>query len=219
MNFPKNMKYILTEEEKLKIKKAVEDAEKKTSGEIVPYLVKESDFYLSSIFKSALFFNVFSLIFVYIFYKFQLLSDFLKFEYILLIPLVITILGGWLGYIPFVRRLLAGKKELEYRVRMKALEAFVEKEVFRTKNRTGVLIFISFLERIVYVLGDSGINQKVKHKDWVEIVQVVIDGIKKNQIADGIINAIHKTGELLQKSGLAIEKDDINELSDEIVEK
>lgn len=219
MNFTKNMKFILTEEEKLRIKNAVENAERKTSAEIVPYLVKQSDFYLSSIFKSALFFNVFSLIFIYIFYKFNLLSDFLEFEYILLIPLMITILGGWLGYIPFVRRLLAGKKELEYRVRMKAWEAFVEKEVFRTKNRTGVLIFVSFLERIVYVLGDSGINQKVEQKDWNEIVQTIIDGIKKNQLADGIINAIQKTGELLQKSGLAIEKGDINELSDEIIEK
>lgn len=42
---------LLTQEQKERIQRAVEDAEKKTSGEIVPYIVKRSDFYWEAFFK------------------------------------------------------------------------------------------------------------------------------------------------------------------------
>lgn len=213
------MRKILSEEEKKKIQKAVEDAEKQTSGEIVPYLVSRSDFYLEAIFKSALIFNISTLIILYSFAVVGKLPDFFEIQNVLYIVFCATLLGIFVGYIPFFRRIFAGKSILHYRVQLKAWEAFVEREVFKTKNRTGVLIFISFLERIVYVLGDSGINQKVKKEDWLNIVQTIIKGIKKNQLADGIVEAIYQCGELLKESGLAIEKGDINELSNEITER
>jgi uncharacterized membrane protein len=51
------------------------------------------------------------------------------------------------------------------------------------------------------------------------VVNYVIEGIKNNDLASGIEKAIQRCGELLQESGLAIEINDINELSDEITEK
>ncbi|MFN3604656.1 MAG: TPM domain-containing protein [Leptonema sp. (in: bacteria)] len=213
------MKVILTEEEKNIIREAIEVAEKQTSGEIVPYLVKQSDFYLDAILKSALSFNIFTLLILYIYEKLGIFTEYLSVPNVILITFFVSILGGLIGYIPFVRRILAGKATLEYRVRLRAWEAFVEREVFRTKNRTGVLIFISFLERMVYVLGDSGINQKVKIEDWQEIVNTIVESIKKGQLSQGIINAIHLCGELLKKSGLSVEKGDINEITNEITEK
>ena len=40
-----------------------------------------------------------------------------------------------------------------------AMAAFVEEEVFSTRDRTGILLFLSLFEHRVVVLGDSGINQ------------------------------------------------------------
>ncbi len=213
------MRKILSEEEKIKIQKAVEEAEKQTSGEIVPYLVNQSDMYLEAIFKSALLFNQIILLILYIFAKLNQFSDFLEIQNAILLVFIGTFVGAFVGYIPFFRRFFAGKSTLHYRVQQKAWEAFVEREVFKTKDRIGVLIFISFFERIVYVLGDSGINQKVKKEDWMDIVQTIIQGIKTNQLSDGIIQAIYKCGELLKNSGLAIQKGDVNEISNEIIEK
>jgi putative membrane protein len=219
---------LLTEDQKERIKRAIKEAEKKTSGEIVPYIVHYSDFYWEAHFKSALFFNLLALVSFFTFYQFQnfgIISKWSKWDEYLTIPLVIlftfimTFIGLLICYIPFIKRLFAGRKLIEERVNSRAKEAFLEREVFLTKNRTGILIFISFLEHRVVVLGDSGINQRVSYEQWKEVVNYVIEGIKNNDLASGIEKAIQRCGELLQESGLAIEINDINELSDEITEK
>src|SRR5690606_38161285 len=46
-----------------------------------------------------------------------------------------------------------------------ALE-FLKHEVFATRQRTGVLIYISLLERAVFVLADKGLLQKFDSKYW-----------------------------------------------------
>ncbi len=219
--------YILTEEEKQKIQLAVEKAEKKTSGEIVPYLVQQSDVYWEAFFKSSLFFNIFTILFFFTIYELQnfgILSiwskwnNFLTISHMSISIFIATIFGFVICYIPFIKRFFTGKYTIENRVYKRAMQAFLEKEVFKTKNRTGVLIFISLLEHRVVVLGDSGINQKVSKEDWEEIVRIVIEGIKNKTFVSGIIKAIEKSGELLEKSGLAISKEDINELPDSITE-
>ncbi|GIX40273.1 MAG: hypothetical protein KatS3mg129_0006 [Leptospiraceae bacterium] len=219
---------LLTEEQKERIKRAVEYAEKKTSGEIVPYIVQSSDVYLEAFFKSALIFNIIALFLFFTIYELQNLGflsqwskwdKYLTLPYVIIVTFIFTIIGFLICYIPPVRRFFAGKELLDQRVHARAKEAFLEREVFLTKNRTGVLLFISYFEHRVVVLGDSGINQHVTQKDWEEIVQLIIQGIKNNDIASGIEKAIEKCGELLQKSGLAIAIDDINEISNEITEK
>jgi len=219
---------ILTQQQKERIQRAVEDAEKKTSGEIVPYIVKRSDFYWEAFFKGALSFNMISLLIFFTIYELQVLGYIptwsswdvlLSLPFVISLTIIFTVVGFVINYIPFVRRLFAGKKLIDERVFSRAKEAFLEKEVFATRNRTGVLIFISYMEHRVVVLGDSGINQHVTQKDWEEVVNLVISGIKKHDVALGIEQAIEKCGELLQKAGLAIAVDDVNELSNEITEK
>lgn len=219
---------ILTDEQKERILKSVQIAEKKTSGEIVPYIVKSSDFYFEAFLKSTLLFNFFSLIIFLIIYELyhlgyiNLWSEFYEYfnvQNVIFITFIMSFIGYVICYIPTVRRFFAGKGLIEHRVRSRAYEAFLEREVFKTKNRTGVLIFISYLEHRVVVLGDTNINQHVTKQDWDDVVKSIIDGIKNGDIATGIENAIQKCGALLEKSGLAIEKDDTNEISDEITEK
>lgn len=219
---------LLTEEQKERILKAVQAAEKKTSGEIVPYIVKSSDFYLEAFLKSSLLLNLFSLTVFLTIYKLYELGyidlweefyDYFNLQNVIVITFLMTIIGYAICYIPSIRRFFAGKDLLDLRVRKRAYEAFLEREVFKTKNRTGVLIFISYLEHRVVVLGDTNINQHISSQDWEEVVSVIINEIKKGDIATGIENAIRKCGELLERSGLIIEKDDKNEISDEITEK
>jgi putative membrane protein len=219
---------LLTQEQKERIQRAVEDAEKKTSGEIVPYIVKRSDYYWEAFLKSALTFNIISLLIFFTIYELQTIGHipewsiwdkFLTLPVVISFTLMFTIFGFVICYIPFVRRFFAGKQLLNERVYARAKEAFLEKEVFATRNRTGVLIFISYFEHRVVVLGDAGINQHVTQKDWEDVVNLVINGIKNHDVALGIEQAIEKCGELLQRSGLAIAVHDVNELSNEITEK
>jgi putative membrane protein len=74
--------------------------------------------------------------------------------------------GAAVGYLvgavwPALRVRLVHADVIEHRVRQRALAVFVEQEVFRTRARTGILLFLSLLERRVVVVTDAGINARV----------------------------------------------------------
>ena len=92
----------------------------------------------------------------------------------------------------------------------------LNEEVFKTIDRTGILIFISAEEHKVVVLADSGINAKVQHSDWDHIVELIVDGIKTEQLTEGIVNGINECKKLLLHHGFVVREDDTNELSDDI---
>ena len=98
----------------------------------------------------------------------------------------------------------------------RAMRAFVEEEIFSTRERTGILLFISLLEHRIEVVGDTGINQKVTPDEWTDVVVRVREGIKAGKLADGLVAAIEMCGELLERVGVEIRPDDINELSDDV---
>jgi putative membrane protein len=116
--------------------------------------------------------------------------------------------------IPALRRFCAGKDLMEQRVAMRAFEAFVTEEVFNTRDRTGVLIFVSLLEHEVLVIGDSGVNARVRENDWNDIVRRIVKGLRSHSATHGLTEAIRMTGDLLVERGFQRRSDDRNELDD-----
>jgi putative membrane protein len=209
----KLLKYF-TPEAREKIIRAVAEAERQTSGEIVPYIVESSDDYDEAQWRGV------SLVLVV---TIALLSFWLRysemwlpigcFEIIgisLLLGLISALLIQWVSPL---KRLFAGRDLMKRRVELKAAQAFITEEVFKTRERTGVLIYISMMERQVLVVGDSGINAKVKLSDWEEAVSLIIKGIKEKKPVEGIVTAIELCGSLLKKYGVEIRPDDTDELS------
>lgn len=199
------------------VRAAVTEAERKTSGEIVPYVVEESDAYPGALWKgTALGAFAGALIAEAIYF----LGDFWGG----LLPLWIALpaaAGGALGflltaYVPVIKRWVAGAEVLDLRTRERAARAFLEQEVFRTRDRTGILVFLSLFEHRVVVLGDSGINQKVDPAQWDGIVQTVVAGIRAGKPGEALVKAIRQCGEMLEHHGVAVRPDDRNELEDEL---
>ena len=92
----------------------------------------------------------------------------------------------------------------------------IEAAVFNTRERTGILLFISLLEHRIEVVGDAGINRKVTADEWTDVVMRIREGIKAGKLADGLVAAIEMCGELLERGGVEIRPDDVNELSDDV---
>lgn len=113
--------------------------------------------------------------------------------------------------IPF----LSGKR-IEETVREQALMAFYEKGLYKTRDETGILIFISLLEHRVWILGDRGINTKIAPEFWSRIAAELSDGIKKKEHGKYTCQAIEKCGEELSRY-FPIKPDDTNELSNEVM--
>jgi putative membrane protein len=137
--------------------------------------------------------------------------------WILLPPLT----GGALGFAAagLIRPLklwFAGPAAVEHHVSQRASAAFLENEVFRTRERTGVLIFLSLFERRVVVLGDSGINARVEQHEWDAVVAGIVEGIRLGQPGKALAAGIGRCGELLRRRGVAVRPDDTDELPDQL---
>ncbi len=97
----------------------------------------------------------------------------------------------------------------------RALEVFYKLKMYKTAARNGVLIYVSAREQKVAVIGDQGINEKVPENFWEDVIQILTDHFKEQKFTDGLEKAILLIGEKL-KEFFPYQKDDINELSDDI---
>ena len=92
---------------------------------------------------------------------------------------------------------------------------FKKLKMHETKERNGVLIYLSVNDRKFAIIGDSGINKVVPEGFWDEIKEMMISHFSKGEFALGLINGIEKTGDQL-KQYFPRQENDVNELSDEI---
>ncbi len=209
---------MISEEMQNRIAMAVREAESHTSGEIVPFFAKNSDAYHEAGYKGALVTLAVTLGMLLSYEMTEWGEPFfnlLKVSITLLVVGAVGFFAGRFGPAP-VRRWFIGNATMETKVRQAALSAFVRYEVFNTRDRTGVLIYVSSFEKKVVVLGDSGINTLVKEGEWDGIVEMITDGIRSGDPATGIVRAVQECGMILKRSGLKRKSDDENELPDQL---
>jgi len=200
-----------------RISAAVHDAERRTSGEIVPYVVEQCDDYEFAEWRGGALLALLTAIVLMFLHSYTAIWLPIDLAGKLLAVLIAFGAGMLLvKYVQSLKRILAGSAVMERRLHQRASEAFVAEEVFLTRDRTGILLFLSLLERRVLVLGDAGINQKVKPEEWQDVVATVVSGIRGGSPADGLINAIQKCGTLLERRGVGVRPDDRDELSDSL---
>jgi len=208
---------LFTQQDLSQISTAIKDAESHTAGEVVPYVVEQSDDYDEADLRAALIGGILPLAGLLVVRKLTdvwIPLDALEVTMFVLLGMAV----GWAlaAFLPPVKRLFAGHRLMDRRVAQRAAETFVAEEIFATRDRTGILLFISVLERRVLVVGDSGINARVQKGEWEEIVGRVTLGIRTRRAADGLVEGLKMCGDLLQKHGVARKKDDTNELPDRL---
>lgn len=214
------MKELLTEQEREQIRAAIGRAESRTSGEIVPVIVPMSDRYEVALWKGAALATIIALAAAMAFFHFYEgwgLAWLHTGWGTAFVTLAAATLGGLTGaFVRPLKRFLAGADDMTRAVHRRAMKAFVDEEVFATRDRTGILIFISLLEHRIEVLGDAGINQKVSADEWADVVEHIRDGIRSGKLAAGLSEGIDMCGHLLEKSGVEMRADDTDELSNTV---
>jgi len=216
-----NLKQRLREEDLERIKVAVKNAEEKISGEIVPVLVERSGDYLIALYKGGLIGAAFTFVSMVVLDRFVINDAVNTLFYDPVFILLIVILGGVLGaVIPYfsdpVKRLLVAKRYQGLVTRQCAENAFLEEEVFNTRQRTGVMIFVSFFEHEVIVMADKGISKIVDQKQWDMIVQDLVKEIRNGRVVEALENGIKQCGDILLEKGFRKTIDDVNELRDDL---
>jgi len=216
-----NLKQTLKEEDLERIKAAVKNAEEKISGEIVPVLVERSGDYLIALYKGSLIGAALTFVSMVVLDRFVINDAVNTLFYDPVFILLIVILGGVLGaVVPYfsdpVKRLLVARRYQDLVTRQCAENAFLEEEVFNTRQRTGVMIFVSFFEHEVIVMADKGISKIVDQKQWDKIVQDLIKDIRNGRVVEALETGIKQCGDILLEKGFRKTIDDINELRDDL---
>lgn len=201
----------LNEEQKQRLRAQIEEVEKQTSGELVTVIARQSDPYpyVPLLWASVIALSLLPL---------MGLAG-LRFE---LTTVSIIQLGGFLvlstlfRWPPLKMRLIPKQTKLR-RAARSAREQFLEQGLHHTRDRSGVLIYVSVGERYVEILADKGINEKVDQSQWDGIVADFIQAVKKGRTAEGFEQAVAACGAVLAEHFPAAPGDK-NELPDHLVE-
>jgi putative membrane protein len=200
-----------TDAEKDKIKETTVAAESRTIGEVAVMIVDESSHYHEAeILGGTILGSLVALIVTILFFH-ESIWWYIPLSFLLFFP-------AWFLFKEFrvLKIHCIGNKRKEKAVRERALKAFYEKGLYKTKQNTGVLFFISILEHKVWVLADKGIHEKIKQGTLNKFARHVAQGIREGRACDTLIEAIREAGELLAQH-YPIQPGDINELSDQII--
>ncbi len=216
---------LFSEKERQAVAEAITAAESQTSGEIVPVVATASGRYDRAGDLFGVVTALIALAGVWIGFQDirlvetewgQQLSPTLGLLPVLAIVLAGFVLGTCLAtLVPELRQPFITRKELEEEVARSTAEIFQRLRLRRTAGATGILIYVSLYERRVRVLGDDAIAARLSDSDWQGVCDLVVQGLRKGQAADGLIRAIAACGELLA-THFPIQPDDVNELSNEL---
>lgn len=211
-------KQFLSDDDRRRITSAVKDAEKRTSGEIVPMIASAS-------------------------YEYPMANVIGAAVIALPVAIAVTDLAGnwlWIGgqnmwlfmgafsvlfavchFIvkrsPWLKRWFVSRREMDTEVEEAAVTRFYREGLHRTRDETGVLIFVSVFERRVWILADRGINDKVTKDHWEGPVKTITEGIRQRRQGEAICEAVTAVGQLLA-AHFPIKSDDRDELDNLIVD-
>lgn len=198
-------------EDRERIAKAIRDVESRTIGEVAVMVVDSSDQYHETEIVGGIFLgSVLSLIVTLLFFHSNIWS-YIPLSFLFFFP------SKYLFQkVPVLKSAFIGVKRKEHTVRQRALRAFYEKGLNKTMKNTGVLFFLSLLERRVWVLADKGIYEKIDQETLDRFATIVSQGIRDGRACDALCDAVGRSGEVLAKH-FPITPDDTNELPDEVM--
>jgi putative membrane protein len=130
--------------------------------------------------------------------------------------LVFLIVRFALAYMPLRMALTPGATKAR-RVRRRAVETFKTAAERRTKGRTGILLYLSLLERRAEIVADEAIHSRVAPDAWGEAMAVLIEHVKAGRPGEGMALAVDRIGEILAEC-LPPTLDNPNELPDRLIE-
>lgn len=115
-------------------------------------------------------------------------------DFLLLEVALIVLAGRWLSRRSSgIRRLLTSSARRRKQVEAGAKIAFLDHAVHATRGRTGVLLYLSQLERLGCVLTDHGIDGRVPRSVWTELKL----GLERGGALEALEEALHDGLELL----------------------
>jgi putative membrane protein len=201
----------LTDTEKEQLRAAIRQAEVRTAGEIVTVIARASgDYFYYPTLWAALAAILSPLPFQWLPLSFAPLG-------IVELQLLAFVLLALLLRIPAIKRRLVPRSVQHAYCARRAREQFLAQNLHTTRERTGVLLYVSVFEHHVELLADAGIHSQVPAGTWDKIVADFTAKVRGGQVAAGFIEAVNEVGKPLARHFPA-DGVNPNELPDHLIE-
>jgi putative membrane protein len=210
MNIQKSHSFF-SDDEREAIRRAVGLAETATSGEIATMVVDHSDRYREAEVLGGMLVAALAAVIIAVTTQHTTIWSYLPLTLLLTFPARLLFYRFPRLKFPFVN-----KRRMMHAVRERALRAFYEKRLYKTRDETGILIFVSILERKVWILADRGIDRRIPHETWQALAREVSAGIRDGRACEALCAVIEKCGRMLSEHFPKM-PDDVNELPDDLI--
>ncbi len=207
---------LFTEADLEAIRRATSTAERSTSGEIVPYVVERIDDHAEARWRAA---TIGALVAALAAGAVHALVGYWSGHGVAWITLPVLV-GAGLGYLTGgvgpVARWLMPADALDTMALRRAEAAFLEEEVWRTRDRTGILVFLALFEHRAVILADQGIHRAVPPGLWQQLMVELVDGVAAGKAASALERTVRRCGEILAEHRVERRPDDLDELDDRL---
>ncbi len=205
----------LSPAERRKVTEAITRAEKRTSGEIIVVAAGASDDYIHVPIHLATAAALAVPLTVPLLARF---SDWaaISIYWLFIVQLCVFIGVALVLSLPFFRYATTPRRLMHKYAHRNAAAQFLATNISATRARTGVLIFVSLLERYVEVIGDQAIAAKLSQADWQKVVDEMLPLLRAKKTTDALVLAVDQCGALLANH-FPESKDNPNELPDHFI--
>jgi putative membrane protein len=201
----------LTDEDRQKIARAIAEAERRTSGELVTVVAEAAAGYRRiAILWPALLALLLPAILL------TVRPDTNAWT-LYLVQVAVFVVLALIVHLPPVRLTLVPGSVKRRRASRLAREQFFEQGLHLTRARTGVLIFVSIAEHHVEIIADEGIDGVVPPGTWDKAVADFVERVRAGRIAEGFLAAIAMVGDQLAEH-FPRPAGDVDELPNRLIE-
>ena len=183
----------LSPSERQKVTEAITKVEKTTRGEIVAVAARQSDDYIHVPLHIAAALAL-ALPFCGVAFNHYFPWYAIGMSWLFVSQLGIFIVAALLLSLPALRYHITPRRLMQKYASRNASHQFLALNTGSTQGRTGVLMFVSILERYVEIIGDTGITSKVDKQIWQRIVDDMLPLLKQHKTSDAMILAVERCG-------------------------
>jgi putative membrane protein len=202
---------VLGAEDLAAVHAALAAAERRTVGEILPVVLERSDRHPGAAWLAALTAALIGS---------ATLAPWLPWDRPAVVLATQLALGalGWASarLLPDFLRAFVSEARAEEMAAEQAVQEFHRHALDRTEGRTGVLLFVSLLERRALVLADEGIHARVAPEQWANTNALVLEGLRRGSLREGLVAAIASAGAVLAEH-FPVAGGDRNEVPDRVI--
>ena len=200
---------MLSTDDQTRLANTIRDVEDDTSGEIVVVVAEQADAYRAI---PLLWAFLVALALPWPLIEFTELGT----SRIFMLQLGVALALSLVLSLPQLRFLLVPRSIKRAQAHEAAAREFIRRGLTRTRDKTGVLIYVALAEHHAEILADTGIADRIDAEIWADIVADLISAIRAGRMTEGLIEAIRRTGAILAEHAPP-RLDDVDELPNKVI--